>query len=80
MPVRVIPVDAVKRSEIVFPTRERPVLKVRTDSLPLKVFQSVFEMRPAVTVAVDASGILRVCVEPTELHDGLIPANQFANV
>ena len=48
--VLAIPVDAVKRSEMVFPTLESPVLKVRTDSLELNVFQSVLERYPFVEV------------------------------
>ena len=50
MPVLAIPVDAVKRSEIVFPTLESPVLNVRTDSFELNVFQSVLERYPLVPV------------------------------
>ena len=43
------------------------------DSLLLKVFQSVLDSNPAVTLAAEASGIFSVCTEPVEPHAGAVP-------
>ena len=43
------------------------------DSLLLKVFQSVLDNNPAVTLAAEAKGMLSVCMELVELHAGAVP-------
>ena len=47
---------------------------VKAACLLLKVVQSAFEIKPAVTPEAEASGMFRVWTELAELHAGAVPA------